>query len=655
MAASAPRLSALISILGDYSRVQRPACRLLEGLAALPTLPLEAIVLVNGDAWRRALPSALLTVCGATIKVISCDEELPAVLFNEGGQLATGDFITFAWPGIDVDGWLASIVQLRELVSADSEVEFLAGPPACEAPLVAELQSWIPPDPSAVPPGFQGGWLEMLDYAPMDCALVSRRFFLNQGGFSCCPLLQRGFWWEFTIRASRSSSINLCPVPRRPKLWSWWNFPLNRDLVLSGDLVARRALRRSEMPVAVATSADYRSVESFAKDLSVGARRRLRRVFEPWLPAGVACPMPRDSPPQVTEIRGANQPLRIVLLGGLNEPAHNQLCFYNYFTLLEGQGLLTWRVILDSAAYVSDLDKADLVIFSRTRTEHSCRMMDYCLSHGIPTVYMLDDNWLSVGREWPEYARIFSPGSPSYECFMYCLVRADRVLTYNPVLAEDLRPYNSQLEEMQTNIDLTQFHRPAGPARNRPLVGYAGSIRRENSAFEALLDLARKRDDFGVFVMSPSIPEALRSLPANRLLYKPYVFAYRHYAQVLCEAQPDILLAPLSGTRTDASKCPNKYLEITAAGAVGIYSNTAPYNRFIRNGDNGLLVDNDIDKWKSAIAGLLDHPQLRQSILVAADRDVRTRFSTPAVLPQFLAFLRRATANSLGRNTKCEG
>ena len=111
----------------------------------------------------------------------------------------------------------------------------------------------------------------------------------------------------------------------------------------------------------------------------------------------------------------------------------------------------------------------------------------------------------------------------------------------------------------------------------RPRVGYAGSLRREDSAFAALFDLACTRDDFDVFVMSGSIPDRLKALPHGRLVYHPYVFGYRRYAQTLCEARPDVLLGPLSGTRTDASKCPNKYLEITAAGAAGIYSRTAPY------------------------------------------------------------------------------
>jgi glycosyltransferase involved in cell wall biosynthesis len=646
MPPKSPSLSVLIAILGDYSQVYRHADRFLQDFvkSAFRPGPIEIILLVHGEAWRRAIPLSSLASRGAVIKVIPSPEELPAVLFNQGAKAATGDFISFAWPGMEFETWLASTLRLAEAVAAQPDATFLAGHPARGAGQVDELRSWTPSEPDAIP-GFQGGWLEMFDYVPMGCAIISRDYFLSQGGFSCCPLLQRGFWWEFTIRVGRNDQIGPLDSRSQQGLWSWWDFPLNNDLLLSGDLIARRALRRTGTPTAVGVTADYGNIESFAKDLAAVPRQHLRRQFEHWIPEGAVCPVPRDPLPQAAQCPQLSAPLRVVVLGGLNEPAHNQLCFFNYFALLEGQGVLTWRGIYDSSARHSDLDKADLVIFSRSRIEWACRLMDYCVKQQIPTVYMLDDNWLSIGNEWPEYASIFAPGAPPYEHFMYCLVRANRVLTYNTVLAEDLRPYSRQLEVLSTNIDLTLFPRPGGAVENRPRVGYAGSLRREDSAFTALFDLACTRDDFDVLVMSASIPDPLKSLPQGRLVYEPYIFGYRRYAQMLCKARPDVLLAPLSNSRTDASKCPNKYLEATAAGAAGIYSRTAPYDKFIRDRDNGLLVDNDVTQWKSAISELLDNPPLRENILEAADRDVRAHFSTPAVLPEFLSFLKRATTN----------
>jgi glycosyltransferase involved in cell wall biosynthesis len=217
------------------------------------------------------------------------------------------------------------------------------------------------------------------------------------------------------------------------------------------------------------------------------------------------------------------------------------------------------------------------------------------------------------------------------------------VLTYNPILAGDLRPYSRNLEVLPVNVKLSLFP----PAERRPdrrlRVGYVGSPRRIEAPFEALASLAKERDDFDVFVMGLTLPNALSSLPAERLVYCKYVFGYSRYAAALCEAMPDVLLAPVENTRSDASRCPNKYLEITASGAAGVYSNLAPYIGYVKDRENGLLAESDSESWKGAVAFLLDNPDCRAAVIENAQSDVRARFDTPVVLPRFLDFLMRAS------------
>ena len=174
----------------------------------------------------------------------------------------------------------------------------------------------------------------------------------------------------------------------------------------------------------------------------------------------------------------------------MNEPAHNQLCFFNYFELLEGQGVLTWRVIPDAAAQAIDVANADLVIFSRARSENARYLIDCCNRFGVRTVFMLDDNWFAVGKEWPEYANVFTPGAETYENFLYCLTRADFVLTYNPILAEDLRPYSKNLEILPVNVKLSLFPEPSRQPDRRPRVGYVGCPHRPWSVASSRLSQA---------------------------------------------------------------------------------------------------------------------------------------------------------------------
>jgi glycosyltransferase involved in cell wall biosynthesis len=83
------------------------------------------------------------------------------------------------------------------------------------------------------------------------------------------------------------------------------------------------------------------------------------------------------------------------------------------------------------------------------------------------------------------------------------------------------------------------------------------------------------------------------------------------------------------------SKCPNKYLEYSIAGAAGVYSDTPPYSQTIVDGQTGLLVDDDEASWSAAITRLVEDAPLRQSIAAAARREVLQRFETGVVAPAF--------------------
>lgn len=643
MTSEGPIISAVIPILGDYVRVHDVVESLICDLSTqcVPAREsIEFVFVLYGDSWLRSHAFFGVAASGAKIVTVREDEELPAVLFNRGALAAHGKFLSFAWPGVAARPWLSYLDWMCSHLSTTPATSFHAClPPASNTAREPQprLRSG---ELTAIPPGYATGWLEMIDYVPIVSALVSREMFLSSGGFSCSPLLQRGFWWEFTVRASRIDPIRVLDAACPPVLWTCADFPLANDLPMSGDLIARRVVRRSALRQPIKLSSDWADVAAFAVDLPKPCRHRLGRLLLEWSPelGGRIAMDAHDEPPP----KKKTLPIRIVVLGGLNEPAHNQLCFFNYFHLLEGQGKLTWRVILDTSAHPVDLAKADLVIFSRVKSESGCRLMDYCCAHAIPTVYMLDDNWFSVGRDWPEYADLFSPGGELYERFLYCVARADCVLTYNAVLAEDLRPHCRRLQELRTNIDLSLFPQIRRPDQRPPRVGYVGSPRNEESAFLALAELAKERDDFDVFLMSAHIPDALHDLPPARLIHHPYVYGYHRYAHLLCEHTPDILLAPLGTTRTDASKCPNKYLEITAAGAAGIYSDTAPYNNVVIHGQNGLLVANNVASWKSAIEQLLDDSARRSNIVANAVGDVHLNFNTPCLLASFMEFLTQA-------------
>jgi glycosyltransferase involved in cell wall biosynthesis len=115
---------------------------------------------------------------------------------------------------------------------------------------------------------------------------------------------------------------------------------------------------------------------------------------------------------------------------------------------------------------------------------------------------------------------------------------------------------------------------------------------------------------------------------------------YENYLKTLRELRLDILLAPLDFSRTSRSKCPNKYLEITAAGGIGVYSEVEPYTWYVENGRNGILVEDSEDResWRRAIVGLMDRATLDR-LHAAARADVLGNYSSRKVAGRFADLL----------------
>ena len=463
MRAEPPAVSAVVAVLGNYLDLYPEVDRLVSDIAQSYSgeySGIELIVVPHTDSWRMALPFGNLSAQGVRITSPVGVPELPALLFNHGAREAHGSFLAFAWPGVDFRSWLTWIERCRREGVLTSGRAFSAARPS-----PSRSQRWSAT--GATPASYDGGWVEMFDYVPMAGSLISREYFCGEGGFSASPLLQRGFWWEFTARTTRTDSIAMLDSDSPACRWSGADYPLANDVDLSSDLVARRVIQRSGVPRELRETCDWDDAAVFTEELPRDARHRVWKLLSQWRPDG------GEGRADPSGIGGQSaDPLRIVVLGGMDEPAHDQLCFFNYFELLEGRGVLTWRIILDRAAQPVDVTKADLVIFSRTRSENASRLMDCCNRFGIPAVYMLDDNWFAVGKEWEEYAEVFTPGAKPYEEFLYCLTRADRVLTYNPILAEDLRPYSRNLELLPVNVKLSLF-----PTVPRPPPQTGGGLR----------------------------------------------------------------------------------------------------------------------------------------------------------------------------------
>ncbi len=334
--------------------------------------------------------------------------------------------------------------------------------------------------------------------------------------------------------------------------------------------------------------------------------------------------------------------LKITLLSGSGDAHHNQLFFYNFF---DRQGVLTWRTLLYERCRPEDLDGCGLAIFSRPRFPEVPALLDRCRAAGVPALVMIDDNWIAAGEEFARFERLFTPGRPAFEVFLDSLRRADAVLVFNPVLEAELKPFARRVLRLAPNVDLARFAVPAAPREPGFGVGFAGSPRFESSGFRGLARFLAGRPDTRLLVMAHEVPEELRGVASERSTFLPWRHDYGAYARDLAAWRPDVLIAPLDASRFSASKIPIKFLESAAAGAAGIYSSVPPYTHHVRDGETGLLVENREEAWVEALERLYADPGLRRRIAGDALAEVRERFATERVLPDFLAMLREVAGN----------
>jgi hypothetical protein len=107
----------------------------------------------------------------------------------------------------------------------------------------------------------------------------------------------------------------------------------------------------------------------------------------------------------------------------------------------------------------------------------------------------------------------------------------------------------------------------------------------------------------------------LGKLPRVSVLHP---MTWPNYLAFTSAQQRDIALAPLLPGQFNAARGPTKFYDYTRMGAVGLFSNVNPYGEFVRNGVDGLLLDNDPAVWTETILMLAQNEPKRESMAEAA-------------------------------------
>lgn len=297
------------------------------------------------------------------------------------------------------------------------------------------------------------------------------------------------------------------------------------------------------------------------------------------------------------------------------------------FAHFAGDCELVWGCKVELAGDLGLLTDANLVVLqggyvSKANKEY----IEKILNSGHPVVYEMDDLAYDLPPDHPDYTN-----DPSNQAYIRSVIdRVDAVIVSTPALGEELQHSckPKQIAVLPSLVDMTLFHAPI-QARKEPVrIVLAGAPTRKGDY--AMLDevierLLKKYPSRLLFVFIGVVPDRWHGHPAVAQI--DFIPDYTLYAQYLLKFELDIALVPLKDdTKYNRCKSNIKWLEYSAAGIVGVYSDLEPYAS-IRHGETGLKVTNTADAWFSAVCELVDNPEKRRAIALAAQREVEESYS----------------------------
>ncbi|HEY4088569.1 MAG TPA: glycosyltransferase [Bryobacteraceae bacterium] len=326
----------------------------------------------------------------------------------------------------------------------------------------------------------------------------------------------------------------------------------------------------------------------------------------------------------------------------------------NYEEILAGDFAFTFMP--QTQTYADAIRCADVVILYRAIDQQAEQLAAIGREYGKPVVFLMDDDLTTIYELSDEFSYL-APGTPGYLALQSLIRGADLVITCARAAQESVEKLNSRNVVLETNLRETSLTRAKlrlssssengqGPLR----IGFAGgSARRDEFAmlWPAIVKASvvlGNRAEFHFWGFEPPGLEQLRS-PWHTA---PFTFSYEQYLDSLTSTGFDVMIAPLfAEKRAKRAKSPIKFLEITAAGAIGVYSDVEPYLVVI-DGVTGFKCQNTVEAWTEAILKAANlSAASRHAMVATAIQVVERDFSSKVQAPRMAATLEAAVLHGL--------
>jgi GT2 family glycosyltransferase/glycosyltransferase involved in cell wall biosynthesis len=289
------------------------------------------------------------------------------------------------------------------------------------------------------------------------------------------------------------------------------------------------------------------------------------------------------------------------------------------------------------ATFEKNAQKADIILVQRffpSRT--TANFIDYLFSLNKPVIYEIDDLLTEIPADNPNHR-----WSLDRRNFIYDTIkRASAVTVSTNCLKDHFAKYNKNIFILPNYIDTNIWNRGSSAKRisKKLRIGYAGSgthYKDLQLIESALYSISAKFSNRVSFIFFGCHTEILKKLPDA--IFIDHDKSYYNYSKILKKLHIDIMLVPLIDNIFNNSKSIVKWLEYSALGIPGIYSDTKPYTDVINDNSLGLLADKTTDSWITCISKMIEDQQLRDAISITAHNVVTSSYEISRYAHKWIA------------------
>ena len=328
--------------------------------------------------------------------------------------------------------------------------------------------------------------------------------------------------------------------------------------------------------------------------------------------------------------------------------------------LHEAGRIRAW-VTLERLASARDVERADVIVFSRNVSPDRAGILRAAVRRGVPVIYDLDDNFFEIP---PDSAVGRACAQPRHLAMLTeYLTSASLVRVYSRPLLARAAEFNANVEMVAGAVDLGQIRLPTVSRRMdfrvRPGVSRTDSEVHPTNGPVKLIYATSRLDDSLAAIFLPALrrlldesrgrieahfwgPRPPRDFHGVR--HHAVIHNYDRYLRRFSAAGFEIGLAPLADDVFHRSKTNTKFREYGACRIAGIYSDVDIYADCVRHGETGLLVSNTADDWYRAMRRLVDDVDLRRTIQRQARAAVEVRYSQQRFEEVFLKQIEQLTS-----------